>query len=87
MLTTVEGVYENGEVRLLEPLAGITHARVMLTVLPDSLIANLDPLDLPLTPDELAIWDEFPQFRSEHPVRFQSMTAGDQDAADASAPQ
>jgi hypothetical protein len=35
MLTTVEGVYENGVVRLLEPLPGVAKARVVVTVLPD----------------------------------------------------
>lgn len=34
MLITVEGIYENGAVRLLEPLRGIAHARVAVTVLP-----------------------------------------------------
>lgn len=74
MLTTVEGVYENGEIRLLEPLAGIFRARVVVTVLPDSMVSFQDPLDQPLTPGERAIWDEFPRFRAEHPVRFQSLT-------------
>jgi hypothetical protein len=37
MLKTVEGVYENGQVKLLEPLPGIVRARVMVTVLPDHL--------------------------------------------------
>lgn len=35
MLKTVEGVYENGQVKLLEPLPGIDRARVVVTVLPD----------------------------------------------------
>jgi|GEM_PF-5670092 len=34
MLTAVEGIYENGVIRLLEPLSGIDHARVVVTVLP-----------------------------------------------------
>lgn len=37
MLTSIEGVYENGVVRLLEPLAGVTRARVVVTLLPDTL--------------------------------------------------
>lgn len=37
MLTTVEGIYENGEVRLLEPIPRLGRARVVVTVLPDSL--------------------------------------------------
>jgi len=36
MLTTVEGIYENGAIRLLEPLRGIAHARVAVTVLPQA---------------------------------------------------
>lgn len=36
MLVTIEGVYENGVVRLLEPLPGVTRARVVVTVLPEA---------------------------------------------------
>lgn len=35
MLTSVEGIYENGAVRLLEPLPGVSRARVVITLLPD----------------------------------------------------
>jgi hypothetical protein len=35
MLTTVEGIYENGMIRLLEPVPGVVRARVVVTVLPD----------------------------------------------------
>ena len=31
MLTSVEGFYENGVVRLLEPLPGVAQARVVVT--------------------------------------------------------
>lgn len=37
MLTSIEGVYENGVVRLLEPLPGLARARVVVTVMPDAL--------------------------------------------------
>lgn len=38
MLAAVEGVYENGVVRLLEPLpGGVQQARVVVTFLPDTL--------------------------------------------------
>lgn len=37
MLTSIEGVYENGVVRLLEPLPGVAWARVVITVLPETL--------------------------------------------------
>ena len=43
MLTSIEGIYENGVVRLLEPLPGVTRARVVVTVLPETLS--------PLSPD------------------------------------
>lgn len=46
MLTTIEGVYENGQVRLLEPLPGVARARVVVTVLPDTL-APWSPRALP----------------------------------------
>jgi hypothetical protein len=36
MLTTVEGIYEHGQVHLLEPLSGVEWARVVVTVLPAS---------------------------------------------------
>ncbi|MFB1490566.1 MULTISPECIES: hypothetical protein [unclassified Thiocapsa] len=36
MTPSVEGVYENGQVRLLEPLPGVAWARVVVTVLPDA---------------------------------------------------
>ena len=36
MLTSIEGVYENGVVRLLEPLPGLARARVVVTVLPEA---------------------------------------------------
>lgn len=31
-----------------------------------------DPLDWSLTDEEREIWDEFPKFRAEHPLRFRS---------------
>ena len=36
MLTSVEGIYENGVVHLLEELPGVARARVVVTVLPDA---------------------------------------------------
>ncbi|MEE4379776.1 MAG: hypothetical protein V2J55_19995 [Candidatus Competibacteraceae bacterium] len=44
MLKTVEGVYENGQVKLLEPLPGIDRARVVVTVLPDHLSKSNPPV-------------------------------------------
>lgn len=35
MLTSIEGIYENGQVRLLEPLPGVVRARVVVTLLPE----------------------------------------------------
>nr|VFJ58255.1 MAG: hypothetical protein BECKFW1821B_GA0114236_104016 [Candidatus Kentron sp. FW] len=35
MLMTIEGVYKDGRVRLLEQPAGIDEARVLVTLLPD----------------------------------------------------
>lgn len=35
MLTAVEGIYENGAIRLLEPLPGVSWARVVVMILPD----------------------------------------------------
>lgn len=35
MLIAIEGVLENGQVRLLEPLPGVARARVVVTILPD----------------------------------------------------
>jgi len=35
MLTSIEGIYENGRVRLLEALPGVVRARVVVTFLPE----------------------------------------------------
>ena len=37
MLKTVEGIYENGQIKLLEPLPGVIRAHVVVTVLPEHL--------------------------------------------------
>lgn len=50
MLTSVEGVYENGVVHLLEPLPGMVRARVVVTVLPDAEASRSTP-SLPVQPD------------------------------------
>jgi len=39
MLTSIEGIYENGRVRLLEPVPGVARARVVVTLLPEPLPA------------------------------------------------
>lgn len=36
MLTSIEGIYENGHIHLLETLPNIKRARVVVTVLPDT---------------------------------------------------
>lgn len=33
MLTSIEGIFENGQVRLLETVAGVVRARVVVTLL------------------------------------------------------
>jgi hypothetical protein len=38
MLTSIEGIYENGQVWLLEPLPGVARARVVVTLLPEPLV-------------------------------------------------
>jgi hypothetical protein len=43
MLTSVEGIYENGAVHLLEQLPGVVRARVVVTVLPDAANALTQP--------------------------------------------
>ena len=37
MLTSIEGIYEDGQVRLLEPLPNVERARVVVTLLPESM--------------------------------------------------
>lgn len=32
-----------------------------------------DPLDWPLSGEELAVWEDLPGFRAEHPLRFSSL--------------
>lgn len=34
---------------------------------------DIDPLDWPLTDEEQAIWEEFPSFRAQHPIRIASL--------------
>jgi hypothetical protein len=46
MLTTIEGIYEDGQIRLLEPLPDIERARVVVTLLPESMA----PLKVTETP-------------------------------------
>ncbi|MBK1704384.1 hypothetical protein [Halochromatium glycolicum] len=46
MLTSIEGIYEDGQVRLLEPLPGVERARVVITLLPESMV----PVDGTQTP-------------------------------------
>jgi len=46
MLTGIEGIYEDGQVRLLEPLPGIERARVVVTLLPESM-APLKAAEIP----------------------------------------
>jgi hypothetical protein len=48
MLTSIEGIYEDGQVRLLDPLPGIERARVVVTLLPESMA----PLKATETPAE-----------------------------------
>ena len=43
MLTAVEGIYENGAIRLLEPLPGVSRARVVVTILPESVTTSDAP--------------------------------------------
>jgi len=78
MLTSVEGIYEHGEVRLLEPLPGIERARVLVTVLPDPKPRAQDPLDLPMTAEERAVWDDLPRFCAEHPIQFSWLVPPDE---------
>lgn len=42
MLTSIEGIYENGQVRLLEPLPGVVRPRVVVTLLPEP-VAPITP--------------------------------------------
>lgn len=60
MLISVEGVYENNTVRLLEPIPGIARARVVVTVLPDS--------PLPLSA-EGSVADDDGSDTAEKPIR------------------
>lgn len=55
MLTSVEGVYENGVVRLLEPLPGVAQARVVVTILPDTLTPLPQRETPPTLPEETAM--------------------------------
>ena len=62
MIQTVEGVFRDGKVQLLEEPANIREARVIVTLLPE---ANEPPSETSFTPEEvaelrgkLAAWEE-----------------------------
>lgn len=65
-------VTEEHELHFTLPASLPTGCRLRVVIEPIEESA-LDPLDWPLTEDELAIWDELPAFRAEHPVRFESL--------------
>ena len=41
MFITVEGVYENGRIELVDPPRGLGRARVLVTFLPDKTVENV----------------------------------------------
>ena len=43
MFMSVEGIYENGTVYLLEPLFGVARTRVVVMVSPDAFYTGLHP--------------------------------------------
>jgi hypothetical protein len=77
-VTAVEGLYEKGQVRLLESLPGVIRDRVVITIIPETLFpfAEQDgsPLDWQLTSEERAIWEQLSDFRAQHPVSFDSLS-------------
>jgi hypothetical protein len=62
MLTSVEGIYENGVVRLLEQLPGVARARVVVTVLPDAPSSRPQPSSqlVPVSPENRKVDAEAP---------------------------
>jgi hypothetical protein len=73
MLTAVEGIYEEGTVRLLEPLPNKHRARVMVVIMPEPLLLDGSPLDVQLTEEERAIWEALPRFRTETPQHYRTL--------------
>ncbi|NEV62353.1 hypothetical protein [Thiorhodococcus minor] len=77
MLTTVEGIYENGQIHLLESLPGVARARVVITVLPETMspLPSQDgsPLDWSLSEEERQIWEDLPDFREMHPITLDAL--------------
>lgn len=82
MLNTLKAVLlPSGKLNFEEEelaLDGPTPVLVTLLVEPRSTAATSvtkakSPLDWPLSNDERAIWDEFPRFRADHPLRFASL--------------
>lgn len=67
-----------GTISIEETFAVDRPTPVLVTLLeapPRRLLSQLptettDPLDWPLSEEELAVWDELPKFRAEHPVSF-----------------
>lgn len=54
MLTTVEGIYENGMIRLLEPLPDVARARVVVTLLPDQ-VNTIDRDSILVKSDDISL--------------------------------
>ena len=85
MLTTVEGVFKDGQVELREEPPAVDQARVIVTFLPEghgdddssTSTVNRRMLDLlrawqdePLSREEETLLDDFDAFQGEHPLGF-----------------
>lgn len=59
---------------MLESLLGVARARVVITVLPETMSPfpadDSSPLDWPLSDEERQIWEELPNFRDQHPTQL-----------------
>jgi hypothetical protein len=58
MLKSVEGVYRDGEVELLERSDGIDEAQVIVTFLPKGQPLSFTPVEIAELRGKLAAWEE-----------------------------
>ncbi|WPL18206.1 hypothetical protein Thiowin_03265 [Thiorhodovibrio winogradskyi] len=78
MLNTLRATVTPAGTIVFDEAVDVTHpTAVLVTLLEEPVVEpkaeTEDPLSWQLTDEEKRIWDEFPEFRRQHPVNFNSM--------------
>ncbi|MCK2088619.1 hypothetical protein MXC99_10595 [Thauera aromatica] len=81
MLNTVRAtVTPSGTIVFDEAVHLVRPTAVLVTLLEEAVVdpsaAAQDPLSWPLTEAEQQVWDDFPEFRKQHPLSLDSMERG-----------